>query len=152
MGGARKPVRILVADDHPLVRDALCRIIWLQPGFAVVGEAADGIETVQQVRALGPDVLLLDLSMPRMNGMDVLKVLTETGAPVRTIVLTGAIGRETAREALRLGARGIVQKESSTALLSKCVRAVMKGEIWVGPEITAGPAQSSWAIDRTWAK
>jgi len=152
MGGARKAVRILVADDHPLVRDALCKIIGLQPGFAVVGEAADGIEAVQQVRALWPDVLLLDLSMPRMNGMDVLKELAETGAPVRTIVLTGAIERETAREALRLGARGIVQKESSTALLTKCVRAVMKGEIWVGPEIAAGPAQSSRAIGPIWVK
>jgi len=77
--------------------------------------------------------------------------LAETGAPVRTIVLTGAIERETAREALRLGARGIVQKESSTALPQQVRSAVMKGEIWVGLEITARPAQSSRAIDRTWA-
>jgi DNA-binding NarL/FixJ family response regulator len=84
--------------------------------------------------------------------MDVRKELAETGVSVRTILLTGAIERETALEALRLGARGTVQKESSTALLAKCVRAVMKGEIWVGPEIIAGPAPSSRAIDRTWAK
>ena len=142
MGGARKPVRILVADDHPLVRDALCRIIWLQPGFAVVGEAADGIETVQQVRALGPDVLLLDLSMPRMNGMDVLRALAGTGTPVKTVVLTGAIEPETTQEVLRLGARGVVLKESSTALLCRCVRAVMAGEVWVEPEYHAGFAQS----------
>lgn len=136
--GASTPVRILVADDHPLVRDALCTLLELQPGFTVVGEAADGAEAIQLLQTLRPDVLLLDLSMPRMNGMDVLKELAKAGTPVKTVVFTGAIEAETTQEVLRLGARGVVLKESSTALLCKCVRAVMAGEVWVEPEPHAG--------------
>jgi DNA-binding NarL/FixJ family response regulator len=139
---ARKPVRILVADDHPLVRNALCTLLKLQPGFSVVGEAADGDEAIQLVQTLRPDVLLLDLSMPRMDGMDVLRELAETRTPVKTVVLTGAIEPETTQEVLRLGARGVVLKESSTALLCKCVRTVMAGEVWVEPERHADFVQS----------
>ena len=145
---ARKPVRILVADDHPLVRNALCTLLKLQPGFSVVGEAADGDEAIQLVQTLRPDVLLLDLSMPRKNGMDALRELAETGTPVKTVVLTGAIERETTQEVLRLGARGVVLKESSTALLCKCVRAVMAGEVWVEPERHADFVQSRLPTDR----
>ena len=138
---ARRPVRILVADDHPLVRNALCTLLKLQPGFSVVGEATDGDEAIQLVQTLRPDVLLLDLSMPRKNGMDVLRELAGNGTPVKTVVLTGAIELETTQEVLRLGARGVVLKESSTALLCRCVRAVMTGEVWVEPERRANPAQ-----------
>jgi len=134
MSDPERPIRIVIADDHPLVRDGLRRLLELQAGFTVVGEAADGLEAVQRTRDLKPDVLLLDLAMPRMNGLEVLKELADTVTEVRTIVLTGAIEREETVEALRLGARGVVLKESPTQMLYKCVRVVMNGEFWVGHE------------------
>jgi DNA-binding NarL/FixJ family response regulator len=131
---AQTPIRIVIADDHPLVRDGLRQLFELQPGFVVVGEAADGIEAVGRTQELKPDVLLLDLAMPRMNGLEVLKELAELNKDVRTVLLTAAIEREETVQALRLGARGVVLKESATEMLYKCVRAVMAGEFWVGHE------------------
>jgi two-component system nitrate/nitrite response regulator NarL len=150
MSGHQTPIRIVIADDHPLVRDGLRRLFELQPGFAVVGEAADGLEALLRAKDLRPDVLLLDLAMPRVNGLEVLEALADTTTAVRTVVLTAAIEREETAEALRLGARGIVLKDSATPLLYKCIRAVMNGDYWVGHEriddvvralrLTGGPA------------
>ena len=137
MGHARTPVRILIAEDHPLVRDALRNLLQRKAGFTVAGEAADGIEALQQVKTLLPDVLLLDLSMPRLSGMGVLRELADAGLPVKTVVLTGAVEREETNEALRLGARGVVLKESSAIMLCECVRAVARGDVWVGRECMA---------------
>ena len=132
MTNPRTPIRIAIADDHPLVREGLRKILDLQPGFAVVGEAADGLEALKVVADLRPDVLLLDLAMPRMNGLEVLKELGRTVDEVKTVLLTAGIEREETVQALRLGARGVVLKESATQLLYKCVHAVMSGEFWVG--------------------
>ena len=128
------PVRILIADDHPIFRDGLRKLLELEPSFRVIGEAADGAETVKLVRQLKPDVLLLDLAMPRVPGLEALAELAATSAPVRTIVLTAAIERNQIVEALQLGARGIVLKESATEVLMKSIRAVMAGQYWVGRE------------------
>ena len=129
MASTQTPIRILIADDHPLVREGLRRLFELQPEFVVIGEAADGFEAVQRAKDLKPDVLLLDLAMPRMNGLEVLKELGETVEEVRTVLLTAAIEREETVQALRLGARGVVLKESATQLLYKCIRAVMSNEL-----------------------
>lgn len=128
------PIRIVIADDHPLVRDGLRKLFEHQPGFSVVGEAANGEDAVTQVKALEPDVLLLDLAMPGLNGLDVLRALGETADRVRTVLLTASIEREETVEALRLGARGVVLKESATQVLYDCIRAVMSGQAWVGRE------------------
>jgi DNA-binding NarL/FixJ family response regulator len=127
-------IRIVIADDHPLVRDGLRTLLEQQPKFAVVGEAGDGLEAVERAKDLRPDVLLLDLAMPRLHGLDVLKALGEMAPDVRIVLLTAAIEREETVEALRAGARGVVLKESATHLLYKCIHAVMDGEFWVGHE------------------
>jgi DNA-binding NarL/FixJ family response regulator len=125
-------VRILIADDHPIFRDGLRRLLEADPGLAVVGEAADGIETLKLAIKLKPDLLLLDLAMPRQSGLDTLPELAGSCPNLRIIVLTAAVEKPEIVRALQLGARGVVMKEAATQLLLKSIRAVMKGEYWVG--------------------
>jgi two-component system nitrate/nitrite response regulator NarL len=127
-------IRVLIADDHPIFRDGLRKLLESEPGFRVVGEAADGGEAVSLARQLLPDVLLLDLAMPRVPGMDALRELAGSATPVRIILLTAAIEKRQILEALQLGAKGVVLKESATELLMKSIRSVMAGEYWVGRE------------------
>lgn len=129
-----EPIRILIADDHPIVRDGLRRLLETEPDFQVVGQAADGREAVKLVREIQPDILLLDLSMPRLPGLEVLRELSDSASPVRTILLAAAIEKEQIVEALQMGARGVVLKESATQLLFKGIRTVMAGQFWVGRE------------------
>ncbi len=126
------PVRILIADDHPIFREGLRRLLDAEPGFAVVGMASDGNEAIEQADTLRPDILLLDLAMPRASGLEVLRQLSERESGVRAIVLTAAIDREDTVKAVRYGARGVVLKESATHTLYRCVRTVMDGQYWIG--------------------
>lgn len=128
-------VRILVADDHTIFRDGLRRLLEAEPELQVAGEAADGVETIAQTRELNPDVLLLDLAMPRVPGMDVLRELSASGEiHTKIIVLTAAVERLEIVQALQFGARGVVMKEAATQLLMKAIRTVMAGQYWIGRE------------------
>jgi len=127
-------IRIVIADDHPIFREGLRRLLEIEPGFTVVGEASDGREAVERAAALKPDILLLDLAMPRAGGLEALRLLAETKSEVRTVLLTAGIEREETIQALQLGARGVILKESATQLLYRCIRAVVNGEYWVGHE------------------
>jgi DNA-binding NarL/FixJ family response regulator len=129
-----QPVRILIADDHPIFRDGLKRLLESEGQFKVIGEACDGVEAVQLTRQLGPEVLLLDLAMPRRPGLDALRELTLASKAVRVILLTAGAEKEQIVQALQLGARGVVLKDSATQILLKSIRAVMNGEYWVGRE------------------
>ncbi|HEX3985489.1 MAG TPA: response regulator transcription factor [Acidobacteriaceae bacterium] len=128
------PIRILIADDHPLFRDGLRRLLQSEPGFEVVGEASDGDELLAVIRKAKPDILLLDLSMPRRDGMAVLRELGAAKIPVRTLLLTAAIDQPQIVQALRLGAYGIILKESTTQRLFDSIRCVMAGQYWIGRE------------------
>jgi two-component system, NarL family, nitrate/nitrite response regulator NarL len=127
-------IDIFVSDDHAMFREGLRKLLEAEPGMRIVGEAADGEETVRLVRQLNPQVLLLDLSLPKLTGLEALRELSKLGIQTRTIVLTAAIEGEQIVEALQLGAHGIVLKHSALQLLLKSIRCVNDGQYWVGQE------------------
>jgi DNA-binding NarL/FixJ family response regulator len=132
MADPEQDVRILIADDHAMFRDAVRNLLEQEPDLHVVGEAANGREVIERVRRLRPGILLLDLAMPQLSGLEILRALSDLSIEVRTIMLTAAIERHEVVEALKLGARGVILKEMATKLLFKAIRAVMAGEHWVG--------------------
>jgi two-component system, NarL family, nitrate/nitrite response regulator NarL len=138
-----QPVRIVIADDHPIFRDGLRRLLGAEPDLKVIGEASDGAEAVKLVRQLKPDILLLDLAMPKHPGLEALRDLSTgvSSTPVRVILLTAAKEKSQILEALQLGARGVVLKGAATELLLKAIQAVMSGEYWVGRESVSNPVQ-----------
>ncbi len=127
-------INIVISDDHALFREGLRKLLEAEPGMHIVGEAVDGEETVTVVRQLKPHVLLLDLSLPKLSGLEVLAELSKLELQTRTIMLTAAIEREQVIEALQLGVRGIVLKHSALQLLLKSIRCVNEGQYWVGQE------------------
>ncbi len=127
-------IRIVIADDHALFRAGLRMLLETEADLRVLAEAADGVEALDAVRTHHPDVLLLDLVMPRQPGLDVLRSLADAGSSVRTIMLTAEIDNAQMIEALQLGAQGVVLKDSAPHLLFKGIRAVVSGEYWVGRE------------------
>jgi DNA-binding NarL/FixJ family response regulator len=136
-------VRIVIADDHPIFRDGLRRLLETETDLKVIGEACDGAEAVKLARTLKPDILLLDLAMPRHPGLEALRELSSgAGATgVRVILLTAAAEKAQIVEALQLGARGVVLKDSATQLLLKAIHSVMSGEYWVGRESVSNLVQ-----------
>jgi two-component system, NarL family, nitrate/nitrite response regulator NarL len=134
MSEGGQPIRILIADDHPILREGLKKLLAAEPGFVVVGEAADGEAAVKLAEEVEADVLLLDLAMPRLSGLEVLSRLQQSGRRPLTVILTASIDDGDVVRALQLGARGVVLKESATELLYRCIRNVVAGEYWVGHE------------------
>jgi len=132
-------IRLVIADDHPIFRDGLRRLLESEDGFKVVGEASDGAEAVKLARQLKPDILLLDLAMPRHPGLEALRELSlpstpGNATPVLVFILTAAIEKGQIVEALQLGARGVVLKDSATQVLLKAIQTVIAGEYWVHRE------------------
>jgi two-component system, NarL family, nitrate/nitrite response regulator NarL len=132
-----KIVRVLIADDHAIFRDGLRKLLSLADNISIVGEAQDGVECIELLAKLKPDVLLLDLLMPRKDGLAVLEEVNFDNLPTRVIILTAAEDHRDVIPAMRLGARGVVLKQSASELLIKSIRKVADGEIWLDNHLTA---------------
>jgi len=130
VSAAPAPIRVLLADDHPIVLDGLERLFRLEPDFEVVGSCRDGEEVLRAVAAAPPDLLVLDLKMPRLDGLEVLRALQGSGAPTRVLLLTAALDEQQVVEALRLGVRGLVLKEMAPQLVIEAARRIHAGGQW----------------------
>jgi len=128
--------RILLADDHAVLRSGLRMLLNAQPDFVVVGEAGDGREALSLAKELQPDLLLLDLSMPDLSGMDALPMLRKSAPAARILILTMHDDAGYLRQALRNGAAGYVLKKAADQELIAAVRAVLRGETYVHSSLT----------------
>lgn len=131
-----KEMRILIADDHPIFRHGLVRVVEGTPGFAVVGEAGNGKEALALLTTLQPDIAVLDISMPEMDGLEVMRAARRGSYEGAFVVLTMYREEEYFNEALDLGALGYLLKESATSDLLHCLRTVTEGKHYVSPEMS----------------
>jgi DNA-binding NarL/FixJ family response regulator len=131
------PIRIVVADDHPVVRFGVRNMLQNEPGFEVVGDAEDGDDAITQTLELEPDILLLDVLMPRLPGLEAMRAIMTKSPRVKIVLLTSTISVQQIIEALQIGARGIVLKQSVAGDLTQALRAVLGGDYWIGGERVA---------------
>src|SRR6201984_759298 len=140
-------IRIVVADDHPIFRDGLCKLLALEEDFEVVAQAQDGRQVLEVIQQLEPDILLLDLKMPGLDGLATLQRLQAVKNRTRVIVLTASDDKNEFVQAMKLGTSGIVLKQTATELLIKSIRKVHAGEIWLDSHTTAAVIRQFVAND-----
>lgn len=128
-------IKILIADDHAVVREGLQALLLTEPDIEVIGEAKNGVEAVDKCRAFEPDVLLLDLVMPRMDGLETIEELRDKGCETRILVLTSFAEDDKVFKAIKTGALGYLLKDSSPDELIRAIHSVHHGESWLHPTI-----------------
>jgi DNA-binding NarL/FixJ family response regulator len=148
-------VNLVLCDDHPIVLAGLESLFRLEPDFQVLARCVNGEEALTAVRQHNPDILVLDLHIPGIDGLEILRVLQREKLPVKAVMLAAALEEDEIVEALRLGVRGVVLKELAPQLLVECIRKVYAGEQWLDKQLsnlaldallrreTAGRARSS---------
>lgn len=132
-----EPIRVLIVDDHTVVRDGLTAIMGRQKDFEVVGEAEDGVQAVERARELRPDVILMDLRMPVLDGVEAMRRIRAEDQRVKFIVVTTYDGDEYVFDAIEAGAKGYLLKDASRKELFDAVRAVHRGESLIEPGVAA---------------
>ncbi|WP_042338323.1 response regulator [Desulfosporosinus youngiae] len=132
-----KKLRILLADDHAVLRAGLKVLLNAEPDLQVIGEAADGEEAIAQVEALRPDLLLLDLTMPKLNGVECIETLVKKHPELKILVLTMHDDEEYLKAVLRVGAKGYVLKKAADVELLSAIRTVARGEMFIYPTMAA---------------
>jgi DNA-binding NarL/FixJ family response regulator len=134
---AENPIRVLIADDHTVVRDGLAAVLSRRPDITVVGEASNGVEAVEKAQELRPDVILMDLRMPEMDGAEAMRRIRERDPEVRFLVLTTFDNDEYIFEAIQAGAKGYLLKDASREDLFRAVAAVYRGESLIQPAVAS---------------
>ena len=145
MDNESRSIRVLVADDHPSFREGLRMLLEADPAIRVVGEARDGKEAADLAWELKPNLVLMDLRMPRCNGIEALKLIQRLSLPLRVLILAADVRKPDILEALSHGASGVVSKETATDLLRKSIAAVMAGQYWIERE---GVSDSSYETEK----
>jgi two-component system nitrate/nitrite response regulator NarL len=134
-------VRVFVADDHPLVRDGLLRAVSAQPMLEVVGSAGDGRSALEEIRRIRPDVALLDVKMPELDGIAVVRALARDEVPTRVVFLSAYVDSAVAYRALAEGAVGFLSKDASAGAVCEAIVAAHRGETVMSPEVQRGIAE-----------
>jgi DNA-binding NarL/FixJ family response regulator len=142
------PIRVLIADDHAVVREGVRHVLAAEPGFDVVGEASDGAETVRLAAELGPDVVVLDISMPKLSGFEAAEQIRRRTPDARILVLSIHDHEEYVLKGMRLGADGYLRKDSTPAELRRAIRAVHGGSTAFTHSATPTPAAAIHAEER----
>ena len=132
-----KPIRVLVVDDHMIVRTGIRHVLESEPGFAVVGEAADATEALSLTTELRPDVVVLDISMPDISGLELAARLRSTAGGARVLILSMHNNAEYVLESVRAGAHGYLLKDTAATELRTAIRAVCQGESYFSPPVAS---------------
>ena len=135
MSAAKKKIRVLIADDHPVVRKGLWSCLSAKTNFKVVGEASDGVDAIQKVKELAPDVVLMDIDMPQKDGLEVTNVLRKQSPNVKVLILSMQSNRDTVLRIIKAGARGYVLKDAPTDELVRAIESVNAGEAFFSPSV-----------------
>ena len=133
--------RVLIADDHPLFREAIVRVIQEHQGFELVAEASDGRGALEKIRELRPDVAVIDVRMPELDGSDVLVALREEGLPTNVVFLSAFLDSKTVYDAVAAGANAYLSKEARSEEIVEAIAAAARGETILGPEVQTGLAE-----------
>jgi two-component system, NarL family, nitrate/nitrite response regulator NarL len=135
---AHPAVRVLVADDHPAMRGALARLVREHDGLELIGEASDGEHAQAMIDELAPDVALIDVRMPRLDGLALLRRLRSAGSPVRVLLISGNDDSEIAHEAIERGAAGFLSKDAEEDEIGEAILAVADGQSVLSPALQSG--------------
>jgi len=132
-----QPIRLLIADGHPIVLEGLRSVLGHLPNLQVVGEASDGMEAIEKTVSLDPDIVLMELKLPRVDGLTVLRSIQARAGRSKVILFSSSENKEEFVEAMKLGCSGILSKDSPISLIEKSIQKVYAGEIWLDSNTTA---------------
>ncbi len=145
-------IRVLVVDDHTIVRDGICSLLALVSDIEVVGEAADGKEAVQKVQQVSPDVVLMDISMPVINGLEATRRIRKQFPGTKVLVLTQYDDREQIFSMIEAGARGFITKLAASSELTVGIRAVFAGDCFLSPSVAKAFVEGFQSKAQGWAR
>lgn len=141
-----KKTKVMIADDHSLIREGLKQLLEFDGSIEIVGEASNGVECLEKLDDVNPEVLLLDINMPEKNGIEVLKEMKTKDSPIKVLILTVHNELEYLIEAIEIGVDGYILKDSQSAELKKAIQAVLEGENYIQPSLI--PALNNQLVNR----